>query len=223
MDFLETLKDLEPLGQCYYVTTRGWAFGFVTCNERFMCPLCSGSRPDSPGYDESGLRKQLSTPGRTWQHLCNQINKAVIWRFVSGGSDMERHDAELIIIASLVLGFWLHIDVAQLTEDAWINAAKALWEQVAASRKLALSTSRSSWKETKFWGHHSFCYYWVLSPTLQRQTGAAFLYSWISVSLSPSILFPLWCLGGHWGGRVVEIFILFLFKISILLFFFFFE
>lgn len=40
---------------------------------------------------------------------------------------MERHDAEqFIIIASLVLDFLLHIDVAQLTEDAWINAAKAL-------------------------------------------------------------------------------------------------
>ena len=67
----------------------------------------------------SGLSKQLSTPGRAWQNLRNQINKAVIWCPVSGGMDMEHHYAEqFIIIADLVLGFWLHIDAEQLTEDA---------------------------------------------------------------------------------------------------------
>lgn len=156
----------------------------------------------------SGLRKQLSTPGRAWQNLCNQINKAVIWCPVSGGMDMERHYAEqFVIIADLVLGFWLHIDVAQLTEDAWINVGKALWEQLVAARKLALSTPCSACKEIQFWGHHSFCYFWGLSPSLQQDTGAAFLYSWISFSVSPSVLFRLWCLGCHWGGIVVELFI----------------
>lgn len=41
---------------------------------------------------------------------------------------MQNHYAEqFIIIVDHVLGFQPHVDVAQLTEDAWINAvAKAL-------------------------------------------------------------------------------------------------
>lgn len=152
----------------------------------------------------SRLRKQLSTPGRAWQNLRNQINKAVIWCPVSGGMDMEHHYAEqFIIIADLVLGFWLHIDVAQLTEDAWINVTKILWEQLVSARKLAFSTPHSIWRKTQFWGYHLFCYFWVLSPQLQQDTGASFLYSWINFSVPPSILstlVPRRSLGWDSGG-----------------------
>lgn len=75
------------------------------------------------------------------------------------------------------------------------NAAKASWERLVAARKLAFSTPRLAWKGMQFWGHHSFCYFWVLSPPLSKIQGlAAFLYFWISFSVSPSILFPLWYL-----------------------------
>lgn len=59
MNFLETLKDLEPLVQYYCITTIGWSFEFVICNKKFMFP----SAQDMVNQG-SGLRKQLSTPGR---------------------------------------------------------------------------------------------------------------------------------------------------------------
>lgn len=118
------------------------AFGSVTCTQRSMSPPAQDPDLRAQEMINQGLEllKQLCTPGRDWQNLGNQINKAVILCPVLG------QDREFNII--MQNKFIIRADFVWALPGSWCGTARwrgtdgcSGWGIMRAAQRLALSTS----------------------------------------------------------------------------------